>query len=105
LVLKSLRKLLEKEKYFVETAKSAKEALEKIKNSNFNLIICDIRMPEMNGIEFTEELKKEKDIPIIFITGYFSEDGPIKAEKLGVKDYILKPFDIDKLLEAIKRII
>lgn len=104
LVLKTIRKLLEREGYSVETAKSAREAIEKLSAQGFNLIVCDVRMPEMDGIEFLEEIKKgnKPQIPIIYITGYASEEAPIKALRLGAKDYVLKPFDMDKLLESVK---
>jgi CheY-like chemotaxis protein len=109
LVLKTIRKLLQKEGHFVETAKSAQEGVKKIEVEDFHLIICDVRMPQMNGIEFTERIKESQknknkaEIPTILITGYASEETPIKAKELEVKDYILKPFDIDKLIEAVKK--
>ena len=102
LVLKTVKKLLDREGYIVETAKSATEAIEKLKDHVFNLIISDVRMPVMDGIEFLERIKKENKTPVIYITGYASEEAPIRALKLGAKDYVLKPFDIDKLLDSIK---
>ena len=109
LVLKSIRKLLEKEGYFIDTAKCAKEALEKVEVQEFQLIICDIRMPEIDGIDLIGDIRRirkdenKPDIPVIFITGYASEEAPAKADKLGAMDYILKPFDIDKLLNSVKK--
>lgn len=111
LVLKTIRKLLDKAGYVVETAKTAREGLEKGKNYDFDLIICDVRMPEINGIELITEVrefrkgKNKTEIPVIFITGYASEEAPIQAIKLGAEDYILKPFDIDKLLAAVNNIL
>ena len=109
LVIKTIRKLLEREGYFVEIAKSASEGQEKIKDGNFQLIICDIRMPQTSGIELIRQFKKNQkeedkvEIPVIFITGYASDAAPEEARELGAKDYILKPFDIDKLLTSIKK--
>ena len=108
LVLKTIRKLLEREDCLVEAAKTAQEGLEKGKSADADLIICDIRMPETDGIELIRQIKDARknngktEIPVIFITGYASEDAPIQAIKLGAKDYILKPFDLDRLLESVK---
>jgi len=108
LVLKTIKKVLERERYSVEIVKNASDATEKIRNKEFDLLICDVRMPETDGIELIKQVKKIKkdenklDIPTIFITGYASEETPIKAYDLGAKDYILKPFDIDKLIESVK---
>jgi len=108
LVLKSIKKLLEREGYVAETAKTAKDGIEKMQSQDFHLIVCDVRMPEMDGIEFTEKIKgirkseNKPEVPVVFITGYSSEEAPITALRLGAKDYILKPFDIDKLLESVK---
>ena len=92
----------------MESAKTAQEGIEKGKATDSDLIICDIRMPETDGIELIKQVKATRkgedkpDIPVIFITGYASEDAPIEAIKLGAKDYILKPFDLDRLLESVK---
>jgi len=108
LVLKTAKRVLEQNGFLVEIAKSGEAGIEKIKTDQFNLIICDVRMPEMDGIMTlkrikTEMCQKAKDIPVIFITGYASEETPIDAIKLGAKDYILKPFDLDELLSSVKK--
>jgi len=109
LVTKSLKKLLAKEGYNAVVAISGQEAIEKIKNSDFDLIICDVRMPYLDGIETIEKIRgvnKElgkKPIPEILITGYADENKYKSALKLGVADYIFKPFDIKQLLDTIKR--
>ncbi len=111
LILKSVKRLFDKEGYDVETAEEPEEGIEKARNQDFNLIVCDIRMPGIDGIKLITQVKEyrknnnKKDIPVILITGYSSEEAPIHAIKLGVKDYILKPFDIDKLLKAVKNIL
>jgi len=108
LVLKTVKKLLDREGYVVEIAKSAQEGLEKIMKQEFNLVVSDVRMPEKDGIELIEQVRQirknenKPHLPFVFITGYASEEAPIKALKLGAKDYVLKPFDIDKLLESVK---
>ncbi|MDD2657998.1 MAG: response regulator [Candidatus Pacebacteria bacterium] len=109
LVTKSLGKLLTKEGYNAVIASGAAEAMEKLKASNFDLIISDIMMPQIDGIEAIRKLRQiQKDagrqpIPEIIITGYADQEKYKEALKLGVSDYIFKPFDTQQFLEAIKR--
>jgi len=108
LVVKSLAKLLQQEGYSVSSAQSGREALDLIKDIDFDLIISDIRMPETNGIETTYNIKdilKEKNkekIPVIFITGYSDEASYKEAKKLNAADFIYKPFDKEHFLQSIK---
>ncbi|KPK43041.1 MAG: hypothetical protein AMJ78_00315 [Omnitrophica WOR_2 bacterium SM23_29] len=109
LVTKSLQKLLKKEGYNAVVATSGHEAIEKIKSSEFDLIVSDVRMPSINGIETIEKIRQIRQesgkghIPEILITGYADEDKYKSAIKLGVRDYLFKPFDTNKFLEVIKR--
>lgn len=109
LVLKSVKQLLGRAAYEVFGANNCHEALELIQQNQFNLIISDIRMPETDGIAVIKKIKdyfsskKLPEIPIIFITGYASDDAPIDAIKLGAKDYLLKPFDLDELLNSVRQ--
>lgn len=108
LVLRSIKNLLEREKYALEIAKSTQEAREKVKQKIPDLIICDIRMPGEDGISFVKGLRENSDsalanIPTIFVTGYASEEAPIDAIKLGVKDYLLKPFDLEELIASVRK--
>lgn len=107
LVVKSLARLLETEGYLVGTAENAKEALVLVEQKNFDLIISDIRMPGINGIEMVSVLNnnlknKQKDnIPVIFITGYTDEAKFNEAKNLGVADFLYKPFDKETFLQAV----
>jgi CheY-like chemotaxis protein len=109
LVTKSLKKLLAKEGFNAIVAKDAKEAIEQFKSQKIDLIVSDVKMPEMDGIQAIEkmrQLQKEagrKPIPEILITGYADEEKYKNALKLGIKDYIFKPFDTGQLLETIER--
>lgn len=109
LVTKSLKKLLAKEGFEVEVAASGAEALEIFKKSDFHLVVSDVRMPQMDGIETIErlrQLQKELNKPAlkeIFITGYADESSYNRALKLKVCDYIFKPFDISQFIAAIKK--
>lgn len=84
----------------IQTFKSATDALKKL-DDTFDLIITDINMPRMDGIEFIKELNGKYEV--IIMTGNATLGRAIESIHLGVKDFLLKPFDIDTLIEAIKR--
>jgi two-component system NtrC family response regulator len=86
--------------YEINTFKSAVDALKKLDDS-FDLIITDINMPKMDGIEFIKELNGKYEV--IIMTGNATLSRAIESIHLGVKDFLLKPFDIDALIGAIKR--
>ncbi|HEX5624037.1 MAG TPA: response regulator, partial [Sulfuricurvum sp.] len=86
--------------YDVHTFKSPKDALKKLDDS-FDLIISDINMPGMDGIEFVKTLNGQYDV--IFITGNATLTRAIESIHLGVKDFLLKPFEIETLIAAIER--
>ena len=108
LVLGTLKRFLRKEGYGVSTAESGQEALEKIKNEKFNLIISDIRMPGLDGIDTLKLIREylavsNRDlIPELLITGYANEENRKKADELRVSGYLAKPFDLKDLLWNIK---
>lgn len=109
LVAKSLKRLLKKEGYGVTIAASGKEALEKIKDTAFDLIVSDIRMPEIDGIEIIKNIREylkrkgKKSVPEILITGYASDESFKQAQDLKVADYIYKPFDITEFIKIVKK--
>ncbi len=111
LVVKSLAKLITSQGYNVAYAQSGKEALGFIEECDFDLIISDIRMPQMNGFETirniksTQEKKNKPQTPVIFITGYSDSITPDEAKKLNTVDFIYKPFDKDSFLNSIRNII
>lgn len=104
LMLSALEILLEDEGYDVTTASSGMEAIEKAKCENFDLVVSDVRMAEMDGIETLSNVKQQQpDARSIVITGYASPDIPVQAIKLGVDDYIMKPFDDRQFVASVKR--
>lgn len=109
IVLQSLGKLLEVEGYQVESARNGFEALEKAQDQVFDLVISDIRMPGMDGIEVIQKLREihqerqRKMIPEILITGYTDENTYLRALKIKVTDYLYKPFDMNKFLSLVAR--
>lgn len=103
-MLSALEILLEDEGYDVTTASSGMEAIEKAKGANFDLVVSDVRMAEMDGIETLTNVKQQQpDARSIVITGYASPDIPVQAIKLGVDDYIMKPFDDRQFVASVKR--
>lgn len=97
--------LLVKEQYEVEQVTSGKEALEKIEEYSYDLIITDIMMPEMDGYELCQKVKENenhKTVPIIIITSKNSVEDLSKAFEVGANDYIIKPFNSKELILRVK---
>jgi len=106
IITMTLKKLLEKEGYEVTIANSGFEAVNYAKRDDFQLIIADIRMPGIDGIETIKKIfDNKKKSPVIFITGYADEDALKRAEELGYTSYIYKPFDLKVFLQKIKEAI
>jgi two-component system, response regulator YesN len=109
LVTESLKRLLKKQGYSVAIARNNTEALEKVKELNLDLIVSDIRIPEVNGVEIIKNIRhyykvsQKKPIPEILITGYSSDEHLKEAQALKVADYLYKPFDIKDFLEIVKK--
>ncbi|MBI3927961.1 MAG: response regulator [Armatimonadetes bacterium] len=105
LVRQSLSLLLSREGFVVHSAAGGREALELARQQAFTVVVCDIRMPDMDGIEAVRLLRQElEDAHFIMITGYASEEAPIQALRLGVDDYLRKPFDLNEFLERIRTV-
>lgn len=101
IVLKSCEKILSPEGYSVDTATSAREALGLIDKNQYDLIVTDIKMPEMDGMEFMKHVRaKNPDVNIVVITGYPSQESIKEALSLRVVDYLPKPFSPAHLLEV-----
>ncbi|MBN2893217.1 MAG: sigma-54-dependent Fis family transcriptional regulator [Bacteroidales bacterium] len=102
-IRKALKEILEYEKYEVEEAKSGFEGLEKIRNEKFDLVLCDIKMPQMDGIEVLEKIMEfNPDIPVVMITGHGSVETAVEALKKGAYDFIEKPLDMNRLLVSVR---
>lgn len=95
--------LLEKDGHTVELASDAPSALEIVSQKDPDLVISDIRMPGMSGLEFLSEVKKNKpDLPVIMITAFALPEDAVTAMKNGAFDYITKPFKVDEIKRVIK---
>ena len=111
LITKSLIKLLRSRGYVASLSVGGAEALEKIKTEDFDLIICDVRMPGMDGIETIKTIRAyleksdKKSIPEVLITGYADAEKYESAIDLEVADYLYKPFDNDEFLHIVRKTI
>ena len=104
LVLSSLQLEASENGYWTVTAQSGEEAIARAQSQSFDLVVCDVRMPGIDGIQAISELKKlQPAARYIVITGYASPDAPIRALKLRVDDYLLKPFDGPTFLASLQR--
>ncbi|MGM0417734.1 MAG: sigma-54-dependent transcriptional regulator [Thermodesulfobacteriota bacterium] len=98
-----LSTVLEDEGYFAATARSGKEALEILGSDNIDLVLTDMKMPEMDGIKLLDNIKKiNPDIPVIVMTAHGTVEKAVEAMKKGAFTYILKPFGNQALIEHIK---
>jgi DNA-binding NtrC family response regulator len=102
-IRRALKEILEFEDFEVDEAEDGKEGLEKAKNSFYDVIFCDIKMPKMDGMEVLENLQKEKvDSPIIMISGHGNIETAVEAIKKGAFDFIEKPLDLNRILVTIR---
>ena len=98
-----IKRVLEGDQFEVETCSSGHKAIEQLQKKDYGLVITDLKMPGMDGIEVLKAVKAlQADIPVILITGYASIDTAVEAMKNGAFDYISKPFSPDLLLEKVQ---
>jgi two-component system response regulator PilR (NtrC family) len=98
--------LLEKEGYLVETVEDGMGAIRKVGERSFDLVITDLMMPKMDGIEVLQQIKeRDPDIGVILITAYASTETAVDAMRGGAFDYISKPFDVEEIKEVVKEAI
>ena len=93
----------ENDSYKVEEAEDGLQGVEKIKKEDYDLILCDIKMPKMDGVEVLEAIKKIKpEIPMVMISGHGDLETAINTMRLGAFDYISKPPDLNRLLNTVR---
>lgn len=100
-----LKMYLEKADYDIEEAENGKIALEMALENEYDLILLDVMMPEMDGIQVAEELRKEKETPIMMLTAKGEELNRIQGFEVGVDDYIVKPFSPREIVLRVAAII
>jgi DNA-binding NtrC family response regulator len=103
-VCESIRRVLSEEGYVVSVATSAREGLDIIRKQPIDLLLLDIRMPDMDGIEFLRETRAiSPETEVIMVTGFATIQTAVEAVKLGATDYLQKPVSPDKLVVAVAR--
>ncbi|MEW5949537.1 MAG: sigma-54 dependent transcriptional regulator [Thermodesulfobacteriota bacterium] len=101
-----LKELLSEENYEVVTAENAPQALEIFKESDFDLVLTDMKMPNMDGIELLENIRSvNSEIPVIVMTAYATVEKAVKAMKKGAFDYVTKPFQNEELKITVRKAI
>lgn len=102
IVLDSIRKILEGDKYDVDVSQSGRDGLQKCRRIPYDVVLTDIRMPDLDGMVVLREIKKTSPgLPVIIITGYATVHSAVMAMKLGAADYIEKPFMPEQMLGVI----
>jgi two-component system chemotaxis response regulator CheY len=109
MTIRNLAKLaLGKSGYNILEAEDGVQGLAKLKSEKVDLIISDLNMPNMNGLEMAQAVKSDaayKDIPIFMLTTEASQDIALKGKEIGIMAWIVKPFVPEKLLAAVKKVI
>jgi len=98
----TLRDILEYESYKVDDAENGIEALKLVNSKKYDVVLLDIKMPNMDGIEVLEHMMKVTDTPVVMISGHGTIETAVEAIKKGAYDYIAKPLDLNRLLITIR---
>jgi DNA-binding NtrC family response regulator len=102
-IRKTLSEILSYEGYKIEEASDGEEGLRKFKEKTFDVVLCDIKMPKLDGIEFLDKAREANpDVPVIMISGHGTIETAVEAVKKGAYDYIAKPPDLNRLLITIR---
>ncbi len=102
-IRKTLGEILSYEGYKIEEALDGEDGLKKFKEKTFDVVLCDIKMPKIDGIEFLEKAREmNADVPVIMISGHGNIETAVEAVKKGAFDYIAKPPDLNRLLITIR---
>ncbi len=102
IVLDSVSKILTGENYEVDVSLSGRKGLESAIQKDYDIVLTDIRMPDIGGMRVLRDIKRAKpSLPVVIITGYATVRSAVQAMKLGAADYLEKPFTPDQLLKAV----
>jgi two-component system nitrogen regulation response regulator NtrX len=102
-ICNTLKEILEYEKYEVEVANDGEEGVKKVKAGNFDLVLCDIKMPKLDGHEVLAKLQElNPELPVVMISGHGTIENAVDAIRKGAYDYISKPPDLNRLLVTVR---
>ena len=99
-----LVRVMEKQGYHARAASAGAEAMEMMAREEWHLVVADIDMPEMNGLELLEKIRsRSPGLPVVMITAYATVESAVEAMKLGAYDYITKPFQTDEIRLVVQK--
>jgi two-component system, NtrC family, nitrogen regulation response regulator NtrX len=102
-IRKTLSEILSYEGYTIDEAADGEEGLKRFREKNYDVVLCDIKMPKVDGLEFLEKSREiNADVPVIMISGHGNIDTAVEAVKKGAFDYVAKPPDLNRLLITIR---
>src|ERR1700754_3507198 len=102
-IRKTLGEILSYEGYKIEEAGDGEEGLKRFREKTFDVVLCDIKMPKLDGLEFLDKARETNpDVPVIMISGHGTIETAVEAVKKGAYDYISKPPDLNRLLITIR---
>ncbi len=101
-IRRTLKEILEFEKHKVDLAPNGQEALEMFRDNEYDAVLLDIKMPEMDGMEVLEKMMQIREVPVIMISGHGTIETAVEAIKKGAYDFIVKPPDLNRLLITIR---
>ena len=105
LIRNVIKEYCQSEGYKVDEASNGEEAIDKVYENEYDLIIMDIMMPDMDGYEASKEIKEIKDIPIIMLSARTEEEDKLNGFNIGIDDYVTKPFGMMALVSRIKAVL
>ena len=104
IIREGLRRILENEAFEVETFGAGRPAIERMQDEDFSLVITDLKMPGMSGLEVLKSIKiLQPEVPVIIITGYSTVDTAVETMKSGAVDYLAKPFTPEQIIEKVNK--
>lgn len=102
-IRRSLREILEFEKFIIEEAEDGQSGFSKITSEQFDLVLCDVKMPKLDGLELLQKLAKEgTEVPLVMMSGHGNIETAVEAVKKGAYDFLTKPIDLNRLLVTVR---
>ena len=105
LMIKGLKRTLEQDGYETDSAADGEEALKKLNASHYDLVLLDVMLPKLSGIEVCQIVRETSDIPIIMLTAKGETEDKVSGLEMGADDYIVKPFEVKELLARVHAVL
>ena len=105
LMIKGLKRTLEQDGYATDSASDGEEALKKLNSEHYDLVLLDVMLPKLSGIEVCQIVRETSDIPIIMLTAKGETEDKVSGLEMGADDYIVKPFEVKELLARVHAVL